>query len=51
MKPKTKRPCDVCDGEGFEDDDGHLTDCHLCEGAGYFDENGDPLDEDETDET
>lgn len=43
---KLMRPCDVCDGDGVENDAGAgPVECHLCEGAGGFDENGDPADD------
>jgi hypothetical protein len=48
MSPKSRRPCDVCDGDGIEEDaGGHPIDCHLCEGAGFFDEDGYPVDDED----
>lgn len=39
------KPCDACEGDGYELDAGGLPiDCHLCEGAGGFDADGDPAD-------
>lgn len=39
------RPCDICQGEGYElGDDGNPEECHLCEGAGFFDVDGFPVD-------